>query len=70
MNVTNNDFQVISDALEILKDFEGVLSPRRREILENAEGIMEKLNKKKEKDNARIAQYIAEKRKTNKNYAR
>ena len=72
MNVTNSDFEAIKKALELLPH--GVelkaLSDDEQKTIINADAIMIKLYKKKKAGNKRTAEYIAEKRKTDKNYAR
>ena len=72
MFITNKDFETIKKALELLphgEDFNG-LSKEKQDIIVNADATMVSLLKKKEKDNKRTAEYVADKRKTNKNYAR
>lgn len=72
MFITNKDFETIKKALELLphgEDFNG-LSKEKQDIIVNADATMVNLLKKKEKDNKRTAEYVADKRKTNKNYAR
>lgn len=72
MFITNKDFEIIKKALELLphgEDFNG-LSKEKQDIIVNADTTMVNLLKKKEKDNKRTAEYVADKRKTNKNYAR
>lgn len=72
MNITNKEFEAIEKALELLphgKTFIG-LNEETQNIILNADKAMLNLMKKKEKDNKRTAKYIAEKRKTNPNYAR
>jgi len=72
MFITNKDFETIKKALELLphgEDFNG-LSKEKQDIIVNADATMVNLLKKKEKDNKRTAEYVADKRKINKNYAR
>ena len=72
MFITNKDFETIKKALELLphgEDFNR-LSKEKQDIIVNADATMVNLLKKKEKDNKRTAEYVANKRKTNKNYAR
>ena len=72
MNITNNDFETIKQALEICADFRDALPPNGRAvaILDRADAVMVELNEKRLRDNARIAGYMAKKRTENKNYAR
>ncbi len=72
MNLTNNDFLAIEKALALLphgEDFNN-LTKETQEIIIKADQVMINLYKKKKANNKRTADYIAEKRKTNKNYAR
>ena len=72
MNMTNADFEAIEKALRLLpegKEFDK-LDKGTQDIIVNAEVVMVKLYKKRKADNKRTADYIANKRKTNKNYAR
>lgn len=72
MNITNSDFKAIEKALELLPHGEAFndLSEDEQKTILTAEMIMIKLYRKKKANNKRVAEYIAEKRKTNKNYAR
>lgn len=68
MNVTNTDFEAIENALYLLKEKEAGRKEKR--IIKNAFSVLEKLQEKKQKDNERTKNYIAEKRVNDKNYAR
>lgn len=72
MFITNKDFEAIKKALDLLPYGEEFnrLSKEKQSIIVNADTTMINLLKKKEKDNKRTSKYIADKRKTNKNYAR
>ena len=67
MNITNNDFDILKDAIEILRTVTLPEEDQKKAL--SALDVMESLKAKKLKDNKRIAAYIAEKRKINKNYA-
>lgn len=72
MFITNDDFKAIEKALALLPEgaeFE-MLDAETQEIIVKADSVMLELINKKKADNSRTARYIAEKRKTNKNYAR
>ena len=72
MYMTNDDFRKISDALMLLpsgKDFEA-LDKEKQDTIIDAQVTMGNLLKKKKRDNKRIAEYIAEKRKQDADYAR
>lgn len=72
MNITNKEFDAIKKALDLLPKgvwFKG-LSVETQRIIIDADVTMMNLLKKKERTNKRTAEYIAGKRKTNKNYAR
>lgn len=72
MNITKKDFEAIRDALALLPHgapFEA-LPQEDRDTITRADAVMMELLKKRRRDNARTAQYIAERRKTNRNYAR
>lgn len=72
MNMTNSDFKKIEAALMLFpngKEFEA-LPQEEQDIIIEAEMVMMNLLKKKKRDNKRTSEYIAEKRKTDKNYAR
>ena len=68
MNITNDDFETIKEALEILADFRGVLPRNGRAVdaLNRADAVMVALNEKRLRDNARIAGYMAKRRENNK----
>lgn len=72
MNITNSDYEALKKAVEMLPHGEAfnMLSDEAQQTIVNADTILIKLLKKKKNDNKRTAAYIAEKRKTNKNYAR
>ena len=72
MNITNKDFETLQKALLLFPKGEKFdsLSDEQKIIINNAKKTMENLEKKKQKDNERIAKYIAEKRNDNPNYAR
>lgn len=72
MNITYKEFDAIKKALELLPKGAGFteLSPEEQRTIVDADVVMMNLLKKKERANKRTAEYIAGKRKTNKNYAR
>ena len=71
MNITNKDFETIEKALMIFVGDEFIrLKPEQQQLLIEADDVMINLAKKKKANNDRTSKYIAEKRKTNKNYAR
>lgn len=72
MYITNDQFAALEKALDLLpkgEDFNR-LDKETQNIIYNADKTMLVLQRKKKKDNKRVAEYIKEKRKTNKNYAR
>ena len=72
MNLTNKEFEAIERALDLLpqgKEFKA-LPKKKQEIIAEADATMMNLLKKKKENNKRIAEYVAMKRKENKNYAR
>lgn len=72
MNITNKEFETIKKALELLPhglDFEN-LPKETQDTIVRADTTMVNLLQKKKKSNKRTAEYIANKRKENKNYAR
>lgn len=72
MYLTNEEFNAIKKALELLPHgniFAG-LSKEKQDIIINADTTMVKLLSKKRINNKKTSKYIAEKRKTNKDYAR
>lgn len=72
MNLTKKDFMAIEAALKLLPQGEAFkeLCEDEQKIIVNAEVTMLNLLKKKRTNNERTKLYIAEKRKTDKNYAR
>ena len=68
MNITNNDYEVLKSAINVLRTVE--LPVQDQKIVSSAVSVMDGLRQKKENDNTRIAAYIKDKRKENKNYAR
>ena len=72
MNVTNDDFNKIEKALQLLPEGDDLkkLPKAKQKIICEANKTMLKLIEKKEKLNEKTKNYIAEKRKTNKDYAR
>ena len=68
MNITNKDFCTIEAAVDLHK-MDG-LTDEEKIIVTSAKDVLTRLQEKREKDNKRIAGYIADKRKNNKNYAR
>lgn len=72
MFLTNAEFEAIKKALELLphgEKFEN-LDKESQNIIVNADSTMIGLLKKKKANNKKVAEYIADKRKNNKNYAR
>lgn len=72
MFLTNAEFEAIKNALELLphgEKFEN-LDKESQNIIVNADSTMIGLLKKKKANNKKVAEYIADKRKNNKNYAR
>ena len=72
MNMTNADFKAIEKALMLLPNGEEFrkLDKETQDIITDAEVAMVKLCRKRRLAREKTAAYIAEKRKTNKNYAR
>lgn len=72
MYLTKEEFNIIEKALLLLPQGEEFdkLNKKLQDVILDADCVMISLLKKKEKSNERIAKYIANKRKTNKNYAR
>lgn len=72
MYLTNEEFNAIKKALELLPHGEEFnnLSRENQDIIVNADKTMVGLLKKKKANNEKVSKYIADKRKTNKNYAR
>ena len=68
MNITNNDFETIKEAIEILKSL--TLPEKDQKIVLSASSVLDNLQEKKKKNNKRIASYIADKRKNDKTYAK
>lgn len=71
MYITNNDLKTIEAALHVITPdiFKQLDIDDQYKVIKADETLIQLL-KKRERDNKRTAQYIAEKRKTNKNYAR
>lgn len=69
MNITNKQFDTIQAALLLLPKL-NKLTKEEENIVSSADNVMKELIEKKKKDNERISSYIADKRKTNKYYAR
>ena len=72
MYLTNEEFNAIKKALELLPHGEKFnnLDKESQDIIVNADATMVNLLKKKRANNKKVAEYIADKRKDNKNYAR
>ena len=68
MFITNNDYDILNQAIDLLETAD--LPNGSLKVVYSARSVMDGLKQKKEKDNKRIAAYIADKRKDNKNYAR
>ena len=69
MYLTNSEFDAIKKALELLPDMTE-LGEAEQNIVMNANKAIDSFLRKKTAINQRTAEYVAEKRKTNKNYAR
>lgn len=72
MNITKADFDSIEKALMLLPQGEefNALPQEKQDIIVNAHVVMVGLYKKRQTNNKRVAEYIANKRKNDKNYAR
>lgn len=72
MFLTKEEFKAIEKALMLLPNGEEFrkLNKEEQDIVVNANVTMINLLKKRKKNNKKTAEYIAEKRKENKNYAR
>lgn len=72
MNITKAQFKAIEDALRLLPQGDAfkALTPDAQAIISDADKVLIDLDKKRKRDNKRTAEYIAEKRKTNPDYAR
>lgn len=72
MNITKAQFKAIEDAIRLLPQGDAfkALSPEVQTIISDADKVLLDLDKKRKRDNKRTAEYIAEKRKSNPNYAR
>lgn len=72
MNVTTKDFKALEEALALFPtgdDFAS-LPAEVQNIIVEADSVLVRLEKKRRASNKRTADYIAEKRRTDKNYAR
>lgn len=67
MNITNKDFEILKEAIDILKRVN--LPADDQKIVSSVSSVLANLEEKKKKNNKRIASYIADKRKNDKNYA-
>lgn len=72
MNITNKDFEAIEKAVLLLPAGEAFsrLNKETQQIIIDADVVLTKLIHKKKEQNRKTAEYIAERRKTDKNYAR
>lgn len=72
MNITKAQFKAIEDAIRLLPQGDAfkALSPEVQAIISDADKVLIDLDKKRKRDNKRTAEYIAEKRKSNPDYAR
>ena len=81
MNITNKEYQVLSDFFrwftaensDISAMHKKALSDAgktEKQIIDDAAAVLDALHEKRRNLNAKTAAYIAEKRKFNKNYAR
>lgn len=72
MNITTAQFKALEDALRLLPQGDAfkALTPEEQTTIAEADKVLIDLIKKRRRDNKRTAEYIAEKRKTNPNYAR
>ena len=72
MNITKSDFLAIEQALRLLPQGPAfmALSDEEQAIISEADRVMMALYKKGVRNNKRTAQYIANKRKDDPNYAR
>lgn len=68
MNITNKDYEILNQAIDLLETAD--IPKGSLKTVYSARSVMDGLKEKKAKDNKRIAAYIADKRKDNKNYAR
>ena len=72
MIITNADFEILEKAIMLLPkgaEFEALSTSDQLKIVD-ADMVLCRLIKKKKEQNKRTAEYIAERRKTDKNYAR
>lgn len=71
MYITNDQFKAIEAALNVITpDLFKTLSKTDQDKVVNGSVALLKVYKKKKKDNARQAAYVAGRRKTNPNYGR
>jgi hypothetical protein len=72
MFLKKNEFDIIKKAVELLPRGEAFknLNENEKKIILDADALLIDLLRKKKRNNAKTAAYIANKRKNNKNYAR
>lgn len=72
MNITRSDYEIISAALQMLPQGEAftLLNEEAQQKIIAADRVMVQLLQKKKEQNRRTAAYIADRRKTDKTYAR
>ena len=71
MYISNDQFAALESALNVITpDLFKTLSKTDQEKIVNGDVALLNIYKKKKKDNARQAKYVAERRKTNPNYGR
>lgn len=70
--LSNEQFDKLKKAVELLPYGEGfrALTENEQNVIVSAEAVLLDLIRQKKEENKKIAEYIAERRKTDKNYAR
>ena len=69
MNITNKDYAILSAAVVLLQEKYATDKAHEKILIQEASETLQRLDSKRQKDNARIASYINMKRKDNPNYA-
>ena len=69
MNITNKEYAILSAAVVLLQEKYTTDKAHEKILIQEAGEVLQRLDNKRQKDNARIAAYINKKRKDNPNYA-
>lgn len=70
MQLSKKEYEILVNLKSMIENHKDLLNPNEQELLENADRVLAEVFVKHQKINRKTAEYIAQRRLVDKNYAR